>query len=477
MTTLNIQQINDSDRERTDLGDIEGLAESISKFGRGINRPIQPLVIRREDNMLIAGGRRLSALRLLAQEELLEGTHFLYQDTIPDDELKEMELEENVRRKSMGWKEEVSAIARIHTLKSRKAVIAGEEWGAQETGELLGISRFPVTYAVMINKILKNEPSSLVASATSFREAIDLCVAERSRITTKEEASRLKARMQSQVPASMLPAQGKEEALAGTGFNITTNEQQSNSIVIPLSKQLLLGDCLDLLQTFPEASMDHCICDPPYAIEMDNIQQSNMGTDVSSTAKEHDVVENLQLFENMFPIIRRVLKPTSYFLMWYDLDHHEKLQQLAIKHGFKVQRWPIVWCKNSSCQNGAANVNFTKKTEVCMVMRREHALLANTKASTTNYIEDSNVIDKATLGHPFVKPYNVWRMLIESVSLEGQTILDPFAGVGSCPTAAVLLKRVPIAIEKVETHYQRLLLNVKATYEKQYGTEKEFTFI
>lgn len=474
MTTLQIGQIDDTDRERTDLGDIESLAESINRLGRGINRPLQPLVVRRGDNMLVTGGRRLSALRLLGVQALLEGTHFLFQDALEDHELKAMELEENVRRKQMSWKEEVHAIAKIHLLKTRQAVLNGEDWGTRETGELLGISKFPVSYSALISKILKNEPGSAVANATSFREAIDLCVAERARITTKEEAARLKVKQQSNVQASVLP--GQEETKPGTGFTITTNEKSPNRVVIPLSRQLLLGDCLDILQTFPESSMDHCICDPPYAIEMDNIQQENMGTNVSATAKEHDVTENLQLFENMFPVIHRVLKPTSYFIMWYDLDHHEKLRQLAIKNGFKVQRWPIVWCKNSSCQNGAANVNFTKKTEVAMVMRREHALISNTKSSTTNYIEDSNVIDKATLGHPFVKPYSVWRMLLEATTSKGQTVLDPFAGVGSCPTSCVLLERVPVAIEKNENHYNRMLLNVKQTYEKQFGTEKEFLF-
>lgn len=473
MTTIQLSQINDSDRERTDLGDIESLAESINRLGRGVNRPLQPIVVRREDNMLITGGRRLSALRLLGVTDLTEGVHFLFQDAIEDHELKEMELEENVRRKQMSWKEEVSAIAKIHKLKVRHAVLNGEEWGHEQTGELLGISRFPVSYSVMIDRVIKNEPTSKISSATSLREAIDFIIAERASITAKEEASRTKAKMaQNLVHASDM--HGREELPVGTGFEVTSSGGDNQRTVIPLSRQILLGDCLDVLATFPEASMDHCITDPPYGIEMDNIQQSGMGMNVESTANEHIVEDNLELFNNLFITIHRVLKPTSYFVMWYDLDHHERLQRLAIDAGFKVQRWPFVWCKNSQCQNGAANVNFTKKTETALIMRREHAVLA--KPAITNYLEDSNVTDKAILGHPFVKPYSVWRLLIEAVSAEGQTILDPFAGVGSCPVSAVLLKRVPIAIEKVATHHDRMLLNVKKTYEQQFGSDTNFLF-
>lgn len=460
--TLNISQINDSDRERTDLGDIEELAESINRLGRGVNRPLQPIVIRRDDNMLITGGRRLSALRLLGQSELSEGIHYLYQDALEDDVLKEMELEENVRRKAMDWKEQIHSIAKIHLLKKRNATLSGEEWGVEQTGALLGISKFPVQYATILSKELKNNPTSAIAQASGVREAIDLIVQERARLTTKEMAERTKHQMKANVKAADMLSHDP-----GKGFEVVYTPNEATRI--PLTQQIYHGDSLDILQTFPEASMDHCICDPPYAIDMDNIQQANMGTDVSTTANEHDVTENLQLFERMFPIIHRVLKPTSYFILWYDLDHHERLQKLATASGFKVQRWPFVWCKTSQCQNGAANVNFTKKTEVAMICRREHALLADTKSSTSNYKEDSNVTDKALLGHPFVKPYSVWRLLIESVSNEGQTILDPFAGVGSCPTSAVLLKRVPVAIEKVETHYNRMLLNIKKTYEQQFS--------
>ena len=49
--------------------------------------------------------------------------------------------------------------------------------------------------------------------------------------------------------------------------------------------------------------------------------------------------------------------------------------------------------------------------------------------------------------HPTVKPLDLMRYLINLVTKEGQTVLDPFAGSGTTIMAAVALGRTAIAIE------------------------------
>jgi DNA modification methylase len=134
--------------------------------------------------------------------------------------------------------------------------------------------------------------------------------------------------------------------------------------------------------------------------------------------------------------------------MWYDLDHHEKLQLWAGEVGFKVCRWPFIWCKTSPCSNQAAQYNITKSTEVCLMLRKSEHSVIKTKQSR-NWIMAPSV---ATNSHPFVKPFDVWKYVIETVSVEGQTIVDPFAGEGSCLAAAFRLQRIPAGIEISETH-------------------------
>lgn len=88
---MKIEQIIISQRRREDLGDLAGLAESIKKYGL-----IHPIVID-ESNVLVAGERRLRACQILGWKEI---------DVRPFGELteverREIELEENIRRKDL----------------------------------------------------------------------------------------------------------------------------------------------------------------------------------------------------------------------------------------------------------------------------------------------------------------------------------------------------------------------------------------
>lgn len=52
-----------------------------------------------------------------------------------------------------------------------------------------------------------------------------------------------------------------------------------------------------------------------------------------------------------------------------------------------------------------------------------------------------------TLRHPTEKPLDLLAQLVESSSRVGETILDPFAGVGSTGVAAVLAGRKAVLVE------------------------------
>jgi len=55
-------------------------------------------------------------------------------------------------------------------------------------------------------------------------------------------------------------------------------------------------------------------------------------------------------------------------------------------------------------------------------------------------------------GHPCTKPLKIWMRLLESVTLPGMTILDPFMGSGTTGVACVKMGRNFIGIE-IDPHY------------------------
>jgi hypothetical protein len=86
-----IEDIKVGERRREDFGDLEGLAESIAKYGL-----FHPVIV--SNNNLVAGERRLKACRDLLG--WLEIDARQYSD-LSEDERREIELEENTRRKDL----------------------------------------------------------------------------------------------------------------------------------------------------------------------------------------------------------------------------------------------------------------------------------------------------------------------------------------------------------------------------------------
>lgn len=456
MHTIEITNVVEGERLRQDLGDIEGLAESIR-----VNGLIQPIVVRRNDLRLVAGGRRLSAMRSLGWTSV----PVTFLDELPDHKLRELELEENIRRKEMTWQERVLSIDEIHKLRQRDAHLTGEEWGNAQTGELLGVSDASVSYATTIARLLRKGDKD-ITKAEGLTHALRVLVQRR-------EAEAMAALVTStllstpKASTSVLPDEALTVVAATQGGTLDETRDadkvdNTSGISVPLSHWLHRADALTHIASLGSASIDHIVTDPPYAIDMDMLEQQNTGMDVSSVRAEHSIDANLKVLQAFISEAYRVLKDKSFFCMWYDIAHHEKIVHWATKAGFRVQRWPFVWAKTHSCLNQAAQYNFTKATEVCLIARKGNATLVTPQA--VNYILEDNHEAQLMFDHPFAKPHNVWATLIEAVSIKGQTIFDPFAGHGSCPCAAIELGRRPYACELNAEHFTSLQHHVRNAY-------------
>lgn len=97
---MNIADIIVGKRHRVDLGDIEALKRSISELGL-----LQPIVVRKGSNELIAGFRRLKALKELGITELAEGIHV---NSIDIESIIRGEHDENICREEFTISEKVA---------------------------------------------------------------------------------------------------------------------------------------------------------------------------------------------------------------------------------------------------------------------------------------------------------------------------------------------------------------------------------
>lgn len=454
--TLPLTSILVEDRQRKDLGDVQALANSIRENGL-----IQPVVVN-QANRLIAGGRRLAACTLLGWAQI----PVVYRETLGERELTILELEENIRRKDMTWQEEVLSVYKVHVLQTEKAILDGDSWTLNRTAEMLGMSRANVGFMVQVSKELRRVPQTAIWSCEGFWDALRFLARRSEDEINAELARRTTALMATN--ATMFPSSNpfKEPSDVSVEIIEPVGDAQSGQQTIPLSKQVILADCRDWLRQCPPEVADHCITDPPYGIDMDMLDQQNPHggmQNVDRVRETHQVDENLVLLKEVIPLIHRALKPKGFFILWCDVMNWQFLYDHVIAADFKVQRWPLVWSKTSQCMNQSAQYNFTKNYEIAMVCRKQGATLVTDQQSSIFACQRDSY-----KSNPFAKPEALWDWLIKAVTIQGQTILEPFAGEGSAVNAIISNWRFPIAIEKDPQHFNVMLDEVKKKYDLMY---------
>lgn len=475
--TLPLNDIVVKERQRKDYGDLSSLILSLQTYGL-----IQPIVVDQEKR-LIAGGRRLAAATELGWKEVV----VVYRETLTPEEKEVLELEENLHRKNLSWQEEYLATAKIHFLKFRSNPSDAEEWTQKRTAVMLQLSEFTVSRCLELAKLLKDPASPLWKMDGPYEAWKWIMLQEENQINAelhrRNEAVAAKAQEEKEavvevqritaIVANPVELSEEEKRYYSNPHNAPGSfaaymeerkrwvEQQSQ--VVYLSNQLANCDCLDFMEE-NEGRFDHIITDPPYAIDMEMLDQENVGmSNIDTVAAEHDVDENVALLKKFFPLAFSTLKEYGFLVLWCDSELRHFLSNEAIAAGFVVQRWPLTWVKSHQCMNNASQYNFTKSTEEALVCRKKGSVLA-AHASVSHVVCGHDELKKELGGHPFIKPFAAWSFIIDHVSREGDLVLEPFAGAGSGVISLLRSKRKVVAVEKKAEHFNQLAENVRRFY-------------
>lgn len=471
MNQINIHTIVVKQRARAlDQDHIDSLKDSIRDEGL-----LQPIVVRitPEETRLVAGEHRLEAFRQLhkesrdprfeeipvtsLEESLVAQGVIADGESLTEGDLLRYEIEENVKRLQMNWQDRVISVARYHKLSEQSATKRGEKWSQKQTGDLMGINQSNISRVLLVAKRLNSSREDDLWKCESLTLALHSLVKEKKDEVTREQLKRMRARKEAvQNKAS---SKGREELDKLKVKAASVDDEDTPKAPGPvegvegvelytkddLYELYYHGDALEVLPTIAGLqTIHHIITDPPYGIDMDNLNQKN----IDSVRNTHEVAPNVSLLLSLLKVGYDVIDEKGFMCFWYDLDHHNLLQTEAAKIGWKVCRWPFVWAKSSRCANQAAAYNFTKATEVCMILRKSgDATLVNKQPD--NFIVAPSLNSTA---HPFHKPVSVWQRLIHAVSREGQTIVDPFAGSGSMLGAGLQMNRDVLGVEIDEPH-------------------------
>lgn len=483
---VDIESIVIGERVRRDFSHVPDLAESIKEEGL-----IQPIVLT-YDRRLIAGESRIRACKLLG----LKTIRAVYRGVLDEAQLVVLEATENNARQNLTWQERVLSIDKVHRLRSTNATLRGESWGVRETGRLLNLAKSPVGRSVLVAEYLHaNDPE--IWKAESLQDAFRVLTARRER---EVNASIVQQTLGGKDPSGntgqpatkytgpVAPKDARDSFFDGDdtvetfqpgvgGVSVDVEEMPGSvgklssaaPTNVPLSSMLLFEpsgtNSLACFEGLGEACTKHIITDPPYAIDMAMLNQSNPNgsmRDIETTEKEHTVQGNVDLIKKFFPLAYRAMRDGGFLVAWCDPTWWWDWCNQAEAAGFRVQRWPLIWQKTSACQNQAAQTNFTKNFEFAVVARKGVATL--NKQQPSSIWTGGNDIETKLLGHPFAKPAGLWTWVYDAICTRGDDVLEPFMGCGSAILPAVSRGLRIRGIECNKEHYDRAVVNVSGLY-------------
>ena len=213
--------------------------------------------------------------------------------------------------------------------------------------------------------------------------------------------------------------------------------------------QVIQGDCLEVLKSIPDKSIDLVLTDPPYGVtglewDNDNVEWIK---ECLRITKNSVVCFATQPFTTK--VISNYLEYFKYVWVWNKKIAGNPL--IAKYQPLKVHEDIIVLSKGSHnyypvMRKGVKRKKGGGKSNLLSMQMTQ---TENDEYYPTSIISFSN----AQRGeHPTQKPVELMKYLIETYSKESDTILDPFLGSGTTAVAAKQLGRNYIGIEISEEY-------------------------
>lgn len=237
--------------------------------------------------------------------------------------------------------------------------------------------------------------------------------------------------------------------------------------------QLLHGDCLELMKSIPDKSIDMILCDLPYG---------------TTDCKWDSVIP----FEPLWEQYKRIIKDNGAIVLFGS----EPFSTLLRYSNLKMYKYDWIWDKKIPSGMSYARFQPMRQTENISVFckgktiynpqitKRDKPIKAggmkHSDSAATNgykalkkvydYKNPTNLIqfDKIRKGslHPTQKPVALLEYLIKTYTNEGEVVLDNCMGSGSTGVACVNTNRNFIGIELDNNYYNIAKQRIKEAQSK-----------
>ncbi len=241
---------------------------------------------------------------------------------------------------------------------------------------------------------------------------------------------------------------------------------------------ILQGDCITLMRSLPEKSVDLIFADPPYNLQLGEGLRRPDDSLVDGVDETWDRFESFSAYDRFtrewLTEARRLLKDDG--ALWVIGTYHNifrvgtALQDLGfwilndvvwcktnpmpnfLGKRFANAHETLIWCARSSSARYTFNYEAMKAFNDGLQMRSDWNLPICIGGERLRKVDEAS--GKAEKLHPTQKPEALLYRILLASSLPDDVVLDPFFGTGTTGVAARALGRRFIGIEREERYVE-----------------------
>ncbi len=203
------------------------------------------------------------------------------------------------------------------------------------------------------------------------------------------------------------------------------------------------GDAVEQLKTIEANSIDCVVIDPPYGISYTDTRES-----YNPTYKDEKNYA-FKLLDNTCKELKRVCKSDAHLYIFTSNSNEFEFYKIISKY-FKVHYNHLTWVKNNHTLCDFSKKYASKCELIWFCSNEERKLNYDCSPDVLNF--DIPLNKK----HSAQKPVDLLEYLIKNSTVEGEKVLDCFAGSGSTGVACKHTNRKCILVELEEEHVETI---------------------
>lgn len=430
-------------REKSQRRELSGIAELADSIRR--NGLLHPITLD-ENMMLIAGGRRLAAHKLLEQkypDENWQVIPAVFREELSDSAKKIMELEENMKRADLTWQEHCLAVLDLDGAIAE----THQSWTQGQRAQYIGYHENYYSGLLRVARALlaNDERASQAPTLTAALNIIQRADARKQDNTMNKLFDALAGGERSEAQQEAAAARAGNPAalsLPSGARRPELNPKEGSTFRVPAkpARAIFQADAVKWFSEYDGPRFNLIHCDFPYGIDHGKSAQGGAKSRWDAYEDGEDVYWTL--IRAMLQNRDRFMSPSCHMIFWFSMKFYTETIAAfnSLAPELEVNYAPLIWHKTDN-KGIIRDVEHTPRHvyETALFITRGNRQII--KAVGDCYGAPTR---KSEALHISEKPVPVLRHFFELCVDVHSEVLDPTAGSGSAIRAAASMgaKRV-----------------------------------